>query len=107
MPHQLYTVSAALAVVEPSASRGREHLDQVIELTEPERAEWLAALSQTDPEMAELGGNLLGAHKREEFADFMEGASPIPVAEVAGATLIGAPILPGFRQHERPAATKT
>ena len=66
-----------------------EHLDRVLELTEPQRAEWLAALSQTDPEMAGLVANLLGAQKRDEFADFLEGASPIPVEEVAGTTLIG------------------
>jgi eukaryotic-like serine/threonine-protein kinase len=65
-----------------------EHLDRVLELTEPQRAEWLAALSQTDPEMAGLVANLLGADKCDEFAGFLEGASPIPVKE-AGTTLIG------------------
>src|SRR3984957_1628731 len=66
-----------------------EHLDRAIELTEPQRVEWLAALSQTDPQKAGLVADLLGAHKRDEFADFLEGASPIPVEEVAGTTLIG------------------
>jgi serine/threonine-protein kinase len=66
-----------------------EHLDRAFELTDPQRAEWLATLSQTDPEMAGLVANLLGARQREEFADFLQGASPIPVAESAGATLIG------------------
>src|ERR1700735_2363666 len=64
-------------------------LDRVIELTEPQRVEWLAALSQTDPQMAGLVADLLGAHKRDEFADFLEGASPIAVEEVTGTTLIG------------------
>jgi len=38
-----------------------EHLDHALDLAEPERIQWLAAVAQADPEMAALVKSLLAA----------------------------------------------
>ena len=66
-----------------------EHLDHALDLAEPERIQWLAAVAQADPEMAALVKNLLAARDREGFADFLAGTSPLTAEEAASATLVG------------------
>ena len=63
-----------------------EHLDQVLELAEPERVQWLAALERQDPEMAALVARALAAREKDEFANFLEGAVGLPAEELAAAS---------------------
>ncbi|HEX3915474.1 MAG TPA: serine/threonine-protein kinase [Steroidobacteraceae bacterium] len=64
-------------------------LDQALEKTQPERADWLAGLKINDPDMAAELAVLLAARECEEFGQFLEGAAPLPVGDMESATLIG------------------
>ncbi|MEP6548468.1 MAG: serine/threonine-protein kinase [Gammaproteobacteria bacterium] len=66
-----------------------EHLDQAMELSEPQRAEWLAALVQSDPEMAARVASLLSARRHEGFSEFLAGDASGAAPESAAATLAG------------------
>jgi len=66
-----------------------EHLDHALELAEPERAQWLAALEQQDPEMAALVARMLAVRERAGYSEFLAGPSPIPDEEPAVPTLVG------------------
>jgi len=66
-----------------------QHLDQVLDLAEEQRASWLESLQGRDPEMAGLVSAALAARDREGFAGFLEGAPPLPLEDLAKATLIG------------------
>ena len=65
------------------------YLDQALELEEPERTEWLAALAQNDPAMAALLSRVLADREQEGFSQFLAGPTPIPLDEIQHATLLG------------------
>jgi serine/threonine protein kinase/tetratricopeptide (TPR) repeat protein len=65
-----------------------EHLDHALDLAEPERIQWLAAVERADPEMAALVKSLLAGRDRAGFSDFLAGTSPLPAEEAASATLV-------------------
>jgi eukaryotic-like serine/threonine-protein kinase len=71
-----------------------DHLDQVLELQEPERSQWLAALATSDPEMAGLVSEALDAREREGFAGFLEGSPPLPLEGMDETTLAGREVGP-------------
>ena len=71
-----------------------QHLDQILDLAEEQRASWLESLRGRDPEMAGLVSAALAARDREGFADFLEGAPPLPLEDLAKATLIGRQVGP-------------
>ena len=69
------------------------YLDQALELEEPKRAEWFAALAQNEPAMAELVSRVLAA-PRDGFSQFLAGPPPIPLDYIQDATLIGRQVGP-------------
>ncbi|HTT01460.1 MAG TPA: serine/threonine-protein kinase [Steroidobacteraceae bacterium] len=71
-----------------------QHLDQVLELPEPDWAAYLAELSREDPVTATHVGRLLHARTQPEFAEFLAGAIPLGVAGTAAASLVGRPVGP-------------
>jgi len=70
------------------------YLDQALELEEPERAQWLAALAQNDPAMAALLSKVLADREQEGFSQFLAGPTPIPLDDIQHATLIGRQVGP-------------
>jgi serine/threonine-protein kinase len=70
------------------------YLDQALELEEPERAQWLAALAQSDPAMAELLSRVLAGREQKVFAQFLAEPIPIPLDDIQHATLIGRQVGP-------------
>lgn len=70
------------------------YLDQALELEEPERAQWLAALAQNDPAMAALLSRVLADREQEGFSQFLAGPTPIPLDDIQHATLIGRQVGP-------------
>jgi serine/threonine protein kinase len=70
------------------------YLDRALELEEPERAEWLAALAQTDPAVAEVLSDVLANREHEGFSRFLAGPAPIPLDDIPHTTLVG--------RHARP-----
>jgi serine/threonine-protein kinase len=71
-----------------------KHLDEVLDLTETQRAAWLESLAERDPDMAAQVGDALAARKREGFKEFLEGDHPLPLDELARATLLGRQVGP-------------
>src|SRR5580704_17324540 len=65
------------------------YLDRALELEEPERAEWLAALAQNNPAAAELLSAVLANREHEGFSRFLSGPTPIPLDDIHHATLVG------------------
>src|SRR5580704_13946717 len=65
------------------------YLDRALELEEPERAEWLAALAQNNPAAAELLSAVLANREHEGFSRFLSGPTPIPLDDIQQATLVG------------------
>jgi eukaryotic-like serine/threonine-protein kinase len=70
------------------------YLDQALELEEPERAQWLAALAQNDPAVAELLSRVLAEREQEGFSQFLAGPTPIHLDDIQHATLIGRQVGP-------------
>lgn len=68
-------------------------LDQVLDLEEPERAQWLEKPAQNEPEMAERLSAALAARERTGFTAFLAG-SAIELPGIGESTLVG-------RQHGR------
>lgn len=64
-------------------------LDQALELEEPERAQWLAQLAQSDPTTAALLSRVLTEREQQGFSQFLAGPTPIPLDDIQHATLIG------------------
>jgi serine/threonine-protein kinase len=66
----------------------RRHLDVVLDLEEPERATWLATLTETDPALASELHALLDEHRQLATEGFLEGAAPTPApASIEGQTV--------------------
>lgn len=70
------------------------YFDQALELEGPERAQWLAALAQSDPATADLLSKLLAYREQEGFSQFLAGPTPIPLDDIRHATLIGRQVGP-------------
>jgi len=69
--------------------RVSEHLDRVLELTQPECARYLAALEGTDFQVAVLLRQLLAAREQTGFAQFLGESPPLVPDALAEATLVG------------------
>src|ERR1700691_1273921 len=65
------------------------YLDQVLELEEPERAQWLAPFGENDPTMAALLSSVLADREHKGFSQFLVGPAPIPLDDIQQATLVG------------------
>lgn len=70
------------------------YLDQALELEEPERARWLAALAQKDPAISELLCKVLADREHEGFSQFLAGPTPVPLDYIRQATLMGRQVGP-------------
>lgn len=66
-----------------------EHLDRVLELSQPECARYLAALEDSDFEIAVLLRRLLAAREQADFAEFLSESPRLIPDALAEATLIG------------------
>jgi eukaryotic-like serine/threonine-protein kinase len=65
-----------------------EYLDQALDLPEADRAAWLAALAQSNPELAAAIADALSQRERTGYAEFL--AEPLLSPEqTPGATLVG------------------
>ena len=65
-----------------------EYLDQALDLAEAERAPWLAALAQSNPDLAAAVADALSQRERTGYAEFL--AEPFfPREQIVGSTLIG------------------
>jgi serine/threonine protein kinase/tetratricopeptide (TPR) repeat protein len=71
-----------------------QHLDQLLDLAHEQRAPWLEALAERDPEMAAQLSEALAATERGGFTGFLQGAPPLPVEDMANATLVGLQVGP-------------
>jgi eukaryotic-like serine/threonine-protein kinase len=76
------------------------YLDQALELEEPERAQWLAALAESDPKMAALLASVLADCDLKGFSEFLAGSAPIPLDDIQHATLIGRDVGPYIIEAE-------
>jgi eukaryotic-like serine/threonine-protein kinase len=78
-----------MATVPPEQWRPfSEYLDQALDLPEADRAAWLAALAQSNPELAAEVADALSQRLRTGYAEFL--AEPLlSLKQIAGATLIG------------------
>ncbi len=78
-----------MATVPPEQWRPfSEYLDQALDLPEAERAAWLAALAQGDPQLAAAVADALSQRERLGYAEFL--SEPLLSREhIARATLIG------------------
>jgi serine/threonine protein kinase len=70
------------------------HLDLVLDVEEEERAAWIKSLAERDPELAAELAATLAASGRKGFTQFLEGAPPLALEEIAAATLVGLQIGP-------------
>ena len=68
-------------------------LDQALDLEEPERTQWLEALAENDPEMAERVSAALAARERDGFTGFLAG-SAVDLQEIGDSTLVGRQVGP-------------
>jgi serine/threonine protein kinase len=66
-----------------------EHLDQILDLSEAGRSDYLADLASSDPETARSLADVLGAADREGFSDFLVGSSALSADTFVASTLIG------------------
>jgi hypothetical protein len=71
-----------------------QHLDQLLDLAQEERAAWLRSLAERDPESAAQLSEALAATERGGFTGFLEGAPPLPLEDIANATLVGLKVGP-------------
>src|SRR5215470_8695504 len=69
-----------------------EYLDRALELTDAERAGWMAELRDREPEVAARLEPLFAMRQRKEFADFL--SSGVPPLAAATASLVGMRIGP-------------
>ncbi|HUE12081.1 MAG TPA: serine/threonine-protein kinase [Steroidobacteraceae bacterium] len=76
------------------------YLDQALELEEPERAQWLAALGENDPTMAALLSSVLADREHKGFSQFLVGPAPIPLDDIQQATLVGRQVGPYIIEAE-------
>lgn len=65
------------------------HLDEVLDLPEPEWAQYLARLCRDDPLTAADLGRLLHARTHRRFADFLGQSAPLCTGDCAPAPLVG------------------
>jgi eukaryotic-like serine/threonine-protein kinase len=65
-----------------------EYLDQALDLPAGERVAWLAALAQSNPELAAAVANALSLRDRAGYAEFLS-EPPLTLDHTIGATLIG------------------
>ena len=87
--------------VEERWQRLSEFLDQALGLTDPaERAQWLAALEQQDPEMAAQVARMLAVRARQGFADFLSAPLSISGTLPAAASLAGRAVGPYILEAE-------
>jgi serine/threonine-protein kinase len=70
------------------------YLDQALELGEPERTQWLAALAQSEPAIVELLSRVLADREQEGFSQFLASPISIPLDDIQHATLIGRQVGP-------------
>jgi hypothetical protein len=56
-----------------------EHLDRVLELSEPEQSEWMAALSARNPEMAARIAAILAGRAQKSFVSFLRDDGPLSI----------------------------
>jgi eukaryotic-like serine/threonine-protein kinase len=71
-------------VIEARWQRLSELIDQALGLTEPERAQWLAALEQQDPDMAAQVMRTLAVREQVGYSDFL--AAPLSIRDELPAT---------------------
>src|SRR5271170_7483699 len=71
-----------------------ELLDRALEKSDAERAVFLSALAAEDPDLAAELSKLLSASQSDGFKEFLSGSAPLPVEEMAAATLIGRQVGP-------------
>jgi serine/threonine protein kinase len=77
-------------VIEARWQRLSELLDQALGLTDPqERARWLAALEQQDPDMAAQVARMLAVRARQGYSEFLAAPLSIPGELPATASLAG------------------
>lgn len=76
-----------------------DYLDHALELPEPERASWLAALAREHPDIAAEIERALAVRARAGYDEFLSD-SPFPGAPLAGATLIGRRVGPYLIESE-------
>ena len=78
-----------MATVPPDQWRPfSEYLDQALDLPDAERAAWLTALQQSNPQLAAAVADALSQRERRGYAEFL--AEPLlPHEQIVGATLIG------------------
>jgi eukaryotic-like serine/threonine-protein kinase len=69
-------------------------LDQAMDMPAAERAPWLNALKNEDPEMAASLERALADRESVGFANFLEGPSPLSMEGLESATLVGRHIGP-------------
>jgi serine/threonine-protein kinase len=69
-------------------------LDEAIDLPQAERAPWLRALRNEDPEMAATLERALADRDSEAFASFLSGPAPVSVENLESVTLVGRSIGP-------------
>jgi len=79
-----------MSSIDPEAWRRISgHIDQVLVLIEPERAQYLANLDRDDPQIAKEVNRLLALRERAGFSAFLEGPSPLPATAKVVPTLAG------------------
>jgi hypothetical protein len=66
-----------------------DHLDQVLGLPEPQRAQWLSDLRGREPALAAQLAELLEAREQKGYSEFLSGPSPLPASAANIASLIG------------------
>jgi hypothetical protein len=66
------------------------YLDQALTMPEEERAAWLAALRQENPQLAADLQTLLDEHRMLERDRFLEGHVPLPALTPLAGQLVGA-----------------
>lgn len=70
-----------------------EHFDRALELSDGERASWLAELRAREPQVAAQLERLFALRERDGFSDFLSGTAP-GLAGMGAGTLIGRRIGP-------------
>jgi serine/threonine protein kinase len=75
-------------------------LDQALDLPDSERAQWLAALALSNPELAAAVTETLLQHDRAGYAEFMAEPLLTPSERPVGATLVGRNVGPYVIERE-------
>lgn len=88
-------------IIEARWQRLGELLDHALGLTDPgERAQWLAALEQQDPDMAAQVARMLAVQAREGYSEFLAAPLSIPGELPATASLVGRVVGPYLLEAE-------